>query len=193
MKKVRVLAFGALGAASLALCACTPEEIAALVALITGSGDFSNRAARLIVPSYAMPGPSKASTVKPRYVVHWGEITTATHTASIYMATAFGESTPLTFGYKANKKNTVFVVDPKAPTPTAAAFVKERLEEVSPLTFTVTSAKVRGGARVTRKSPTVRTTITVTFRATVDSGASAGKSFSGKLTLVGDATDFASE
>ncbi len=192
MRRSRGVVLGAIGAASLALGACTSEGIAMILSLVTGRGEFANFVAAVFVPRYALPGPGKASVLKPAYVVHWGEITAATHTASVYMATVFGESTPLTFGYKMNKKGAAFTADPKAPAPTATAFVKERLEEISPLTFTVTWAKVTGSARVKSSSPTVRTNVVVRYKATVDTGPSAGKRFTGKIMIAGDAGNFAS-
>lgn len=197
MRLARSAVAGALCTAALCSVSCTEAQIRAFMAFSSGSCDFPKLMAVLLLATpYAAlfdHPDAKPARIRPDYLVHWGQMDVESRTVSVHLSKEFGESTPLTFGVKPNRSKRTWTVDRRKPMPTAAAFVKERLEELSSETFTVDRVVVTGRGNIPRRSDEVPFRIKAVFKATVETGTLAGRSFTGTFTYAGEASDFGGE
>lgn len=185
------LGAAAVVASALGVGACNP--VAPTLEACFGSAGFSQVivefAQSLTVRGAFMAKPT--FNLEPEYVVKFVFVNGPEREASIFLATEFGSSTPLTVSVTPKQEGRKAKV-PRATTQNAADFVKERLEELSDATFSVQSATVSGSGAFDAPD-SYDLNLKVKYRATVLDGELAGRSFTGTMKIGGTASDFVSD
>ncbi len=180
----------------LSLCAAAALAFPGCLPGTQSSSDVSDLRVELILAKLVLDllraeGGTKAKSLDLTYDVHFIEFDAETGTCSLYLRSGFGLSTPITFPYKTNGASTKFTADKKGTITDGAAFIEERLAELTSDALTVTNVTVSGSVRDKGSDDALPGSFTIAFRVTFTEGQLQGRSFKGKMVVKGVLTDFA--